>query len=186
MLRALWLFAPLLFAAAVAAVVQRRNLLRWARRPVDGGLEWRGRRVFGDNKTWRGFLVAIVGGAAFALLQKHAVGSAAAGVLVVDWNIVPAALFGAAMGLGAMLGELPNSFVKRRLAIAPGTATTGTWSVVFYVWDQVDLLTGAWPLIWMWVHPRPLLVAASFALALVVHPVLSLMGWLLGARISAR
>lgn len=186
MIGALWLFAPLLFAAGVAAVVQKRNWLRWARRPVDGGRTWRGRRIFGDNKTWRGFLVAVVASAAFATLQARGLVDVAADLRAVDWAEIPAAPFGAAMGLGAMLGELPNSFVKRRLDIAPGTTTTGARSVLFYLWDQIDLLTGAWPSIWPWVQPSLLLVAASFALALLVHPLLSLIGWLVGARTSAR
>jgi CDP-archaeol synthase len=94
--------------------------------------------------------------------------------------------FGALMGLGAMLGELPNSFVKRRVGIAPGKATSGAWSVLFYVWDQVDLVFGAWALTWWGVRPSALLIAASFAMALVAHPLVSLVGWLVGARQHAR
>ena len=39
--QALYLFAPLLFAAAVAAVVQRFDLLQALRRPIDAGKSWR-------------------------------------------------------------------------------------------------------------------------------------------------
>jgi len=186
MAQALWLFAPLLFAAAVSGLVQGRDLLRWARRPIDGGLRLGGKRLFGDHKTWRGVLVAVVCSAAFAAVQAHVVGDAVGALLTVEWRSVPAVPFGALMGLGAMLGELPNSFVKRRLGIGPGKSTTGPWSIVFYVWDQVDLLFGAWVLIGSWVRPSPLLVAASFVLALLVHPLVSLIGWLVGARNSAR
>jgi hypothetical protein len=186
MAQALWLFAPLLFAAAVAAVVIRADLLRWARRPIDGGLEFGGKRLFGDHKTWRGVLVAVLCCAAFAAAQEHLVGDAAGALGTVDWANVPSVPFGAAMGLGAMLGELPNSFVKRRVGIAPGRTTTGAWAIVFYLWDQVDLLCGAWILIGWWVRPPVLLVAASFVLALLAHPVVSWIGWLLGARRSAR
>jgi hypothetical protein len=186
MAQALWLFAPLLFAAAVMGIVIRRDLLCWARRPIDGGREWRGRRIFGDHKTWRGVLVAVVSAAAFAGLQGYVVGDAAGSLAVVDWRNVPPVPLGALMGLGAMLGELPNSFVKRRVGIMPGKATSGAWSVLFYVWDQVDLVFGAWALIWWWVRPSALLVAASFAVVLVAHPLVSLFGWLVGARQGAR
>src|SRR6185436_6411451 len=38
--------------------------------PIDGGLEIRGRRLFGDNKTWRGFVVMVPAtGASFGLLS---------------------------------------------------------------------------------------------------------------------
>lgn len=184
--QALWLFAPLLFASAVAGVVLARDLLPWARRPIDGGVHLRGRRLFGDSKTWRGVLVAVVCSAVFAAAQEHVVGRAVGALLVVDWESVPSPAFGAAMGLGATLGELPNSFVKRRVGIAPGKTTTGARSIVFWVWDQVDLLLGAWPLIWCWVRPPVVLVAASFVLVLVLHPLVSLAGWLVGARRTAR
>jgi CDP-diglyceride synthetase len=186
MAQALWLLAPLLFAAAVMGFVIRRDLLRWARRPIDGGREFRGRRVFGDHKTWRGVLVAVVSAAAFAGLQGHVVGDATGSLGVVDWREVPPVAFGALMGLGAMLGELPNSFVKRRVGIAPGKTTSGGWSVLFYVWDQVDLVFGAWALTWWWVRSSALLIAASFAVALIAHPLVSLVGWLVGARQHAR
>jgi hypothetical protein len=184
-MQALWLFAPLVFAAAVAAVVIARDWLRWARRPIDAGLELRGRRLFGDNKTWRGVVVAIGASAAFAAVQEHVVGDPGA-LQVVDWRRVPSVAFGALMGLGAMIGELPNSFVKRRIGIAPGRTTTGARSVLFYVWDQVDLLVGAWLLVGWWVRPAPQLVVASFVLALFGHPSVSLVGWLLGVRKTAR
>ena len=186
MAQAVWLFAPLVFAAGLSAVVMERDLLRWARKPIDGGRRIGGKRLFGDNKTWRGVLVATAGSSAFAAVQEHFVGDAAGALLVVDWAAVPSVAFGALMGLGAMLGELPNSFVKRRVGILPGKTTTGPWSVLFYVWDQVDLLFGAWLLVGWWVRPPALLVVASFAMALLVHPAVSLIGWLIGVRSTAR
>src|SRR5687768_7982781 len=46
---------------------------RWARPwrvPIDGGRTWRGRPIFGENKTWAGFLVLPPAAAAtFALLR---------------------------------------------------------------------------------------------------------------------
>ena len=82
--------------------------------------------------------------------------------------------------------ELPNSFVKRQLDVAPGATAKGARRVVFYLWDQLDLLTGAWPLLAFWVRPTAPLVFGSVALALALHPIVALIGFLLGARKSAR
>jgi hypothetical protein len=90
------------------------------------------------------------------------------------------------MGFGAMLGELPNSFVKRRLGIPSSTSPTGPSGIAFYVWDQVDLLTLSWPMIAHWVRPTAPLVITSFAITLVLHPLSSLIGFALGARSTAR
>jgi CDP-2,3-bis-(O-geranylgeranyl)-sn-glycerol synthase len=51
---------------------------------------------------------------------------------------------GAWAGLGFMLGELPNSFVKRQLGIAPGAAAAGWFrGALFYAIDRCDSVVGA-------------------------------------------
>ncbi|HJR57948.1 MAG TPA: CDP-archaeol synthase [Vicinamibacterales bacterium] len=89
--------------------------------PLDGGLRFRGRPLFGANKTVRGFVVMVpAAGAAFALLATVA-GELTRGWL---WPVPPEsyALLGAWAGFGFMAGELPNSFLKRQLDLPPGFA----------------------------------------------------------------
>jgi CDP-2,3-bis-(O-geranylgeranyl)-sn-glycerol synthase len=185
-LQVLYLLAPLLVASAFAGVVQRFDLLSGLRRPIDGGRTYRGHRIFGDGKTWRGVVVAVVGCVATVALQKYVIGDRAGWLLLVDYDRIPVVPFGAAMGAGASLGELPNSFVKRQLGIAQGKATSGPLALLFFVWDQIDLLITAWPLIWYWVQPSAAVVVMSFVVGLVVHPTVSLIGYLVRARKSAR
>src|SRR5207253_1935454 len=85
--------------------------------PLDGGARIRGRRVLGENKTVRGFVVmipaaAIAFAALFALVSAFSPAVASA-----LWQLptVGYLQLGAWAGLGFMLGELPNSFVKRQL-----------------------------------------------------------------------
>lgn len=181
---AAYLFAPLVVAAVLSAVVLKYDLWKPLRVPIDGGSRVRGRRLFGDSKTWRGVVVAVVGCTAGVAIQKYVVGDTR--LALVDYADVPVLGLGVAMGVGAMAGELPNSFVKRQRGIAPGKTTTGPLALVFYVWDQVDLLIGAWPLIALWIPVERDVVLASFTLALVAHPLVSLIGYLVGARRSAR
>jgi CDP-2,3-bis-(O-geranylgeranyl)-sn-glycerol synthase len=186
-LQALYLLAPLLLIAApLSAIVIRFNLAPRLRRPIDRGAYFRGKRLFGDSKTWRGVAVAIVGCIIGVALQKHALLNWAAPLALIDYARVDVVSLGAAMGAGAMLGELPNSFVKRQLGIAPGATTRGPLAILFYVWDQIDLLTTTWPLLLFWLRPRLSVVVVSFALAIVVHPLVALIGFLVGARKSAR
>ena len=58
---ALWLFLAVLGAPLLHAPVLRWNLLAALARPLDGGRCWRGRRLLGDNKTWRGALCMTAG-----------------------------------------------------------------------------------------------------------------------------
>lgn len=106
--------------------------------PLDGGLCLRGRRLFGDNKTARGFIVMVPASAgAFALLAALSGDRAAAGL----WTLSPSvyALLGAWAAIGFMAGELPNSFIKRQLDISPGDAPRSrTWTVIQFVGDRID------------------------------------------------
>lgn len=182
----LYLFAPLLLADALSGLVMRLDWFASLRKPLDAGCSWRGKRLFGNNKTWRGVIVAMLGCVAGAALQKYLVGERAQAFARVDYAHIDVLVFGSAMGAAAMAGELPNSFVKRRLGIKPGATTQGWLSIVFYVWDQVDLLTLCWPALSLWVSPDFTLIATSVMLALVVHPLSSLIGFAIGARRSAR
>ena len=80
-----------------------------------------GKRVFGANKTFRGFF--------FGLVVGIGVGS-------IEWMLFDYPfLLGLLTPLGALLGDLAAAFLKRRLGIAPG----GLFPVV----DQVDFVVGA-------------------------------------------
>ena len=60
MLAVLYFFVPA-YVANMSPVVVRNRFPSLAA-PIDGGLSWRGRRLLGDHKTWRGLLVGIVVG----------------------------------------------------------------------------------------------------------------------------
>jgi CDP-2,3-bis-(O-geranylgeranyl)-sn-glycerol synthase len=113
----------------------------WSQRfalPLDRGRTFRGRRIFGANKTWRGLIVMIPAtGLAFTAIAL-AVGSPTAAGL---WNLTPAqyGALGVWCGAGFMLGELPNSFVKRQLGIAPGARAVGPVAAVWqFAADRAD------------------------------------------------
>src|SRR4029453_16561190 len=89
--------------------------------PLDLRLTLRGRVLFGENKTVRGFVVMVPAAAmAFATLSILVGGGNPEAPRL--WTLSPLqyALLGGWAGLGFMAGELPNSFVKRQLGIAPG------------------------------------------------------------------
>jgi CDP-2,3-bis-(O-geranylgeranyl)-sn-glycerol synthase len=174
-------------SVALSAIVHKYDLFRWLKRPIDAGGTFRGRRIFGESKTWRGVAIALVGSVLAVACQKYVVGDAAAAFAVLDYTRVNPVILGSVIGVAAMAGELPNSFVKRQLGIAPGeTSRTTVRRLGFWVWDQVDLLTLTWPALLPWLRPTPALVGASFLLVLVLHPLVAQLGFLIGARRTAR
>ena len=180
--QATYLLLPLLASVALSGVVMRYDLMPKLKRPIDGGAHFRGRRLFGDNKTWRGLVCSIIGCTLMVAAQKYVVGDRARAFAVIDYQSVNVFVFGLALGAGAIVGELPNSFAKRRLGVSPGGAAPGAWGPVFYVGDQIDCLVVLWPVLLIWVRPGWSLVLVSLILVFLAHQLLSLIGYLIGAR----
>jgi CDP-2,3-bis-(O-geranylgeranyl)-sn-glycerol synthase len=133
----LFLIAAFILAGCAQTAWFAAPLSRRFAVPLDGGARWRGRRVFGEHKTLRGFVVMVpAAAAAFALLAAAIGDPAAAGL----WPLTIAgyARLGACAGLGFMAGELPNSFVKRQLDIAPGAIAPRAWGAAQFAIDRID------------------------------------------------
>jgi CDP-diglyceride synthetase len=142
---ALFLIGAFMMAGVAHSVWLAHELSGRFSYPIDGGSHLRGRRLFGDNKRVRGFVVMLpAAGASFWLLAQllDAVSPALRASL---WPLSNGqlALLGTWAGLGFMLGELPNSFVKRQLDIAPGAPASGKLAgIASFVADRVDSIIG--------------------------------------------
>ncbi len=176
---ALFLLLAMSAAGGVHVAWLKSAVARGLTQPIDAGLSLRGRRLFGPNKMLRGLLaMPLAGGAFFALLGARREGLPpwlADGM----WRM-PAtqyALLGLACGLAFMLAELPNSFVKRQLGIAPGLpAASPLLRAIFFVVDRCDSVLGVLiaasllvPLpatTWYWVLLLGPCVHAAFSLML--------------------
>ena len=131
---ALFLTVAFIAAGLVHSLWLKTRLSRRLLIPIDGGAYFRGRRVFGENKTVRGFVVMVPAAAAAFAGLSAALTQLAPSVALDLWPLSTAgyAALGAWAGLGFMLGELPNSFVKRQLDVAPGRRRSDPWPVVAY------------------------------------------------------
>ncbi len=97
----------LVLTANGAPVLARRFAPGFWAKPVDGGAIWRGRRLLGSHKTWRGLAASMVGCAVAAPLLGLPVAA------------------GLAAGAAAMLGDLLSSFIKRRRGLESGGMAFG-------------------------------------------------------------
>ena len=131
-----------LSAAGVVHALWMRSA--WSHRfdfPLDGGATYRGLRIFGDNKTVRGFMAIVpAAGAAFWLLGLVR----DAGLVWLQpglWGLRPSELLGLGLwaGFGFMAGELPNSFYKRQRGIRAGEVPARGWERTFcLIVDRLD------------------------------------------------
>jgi len=106
-------------------------------KPIDSGRSWRGKRIFGDGKTWRGLMMGIIAGSLFGLIWFYLSKSGPLDAIyfnVFDFRITDP-LFGLYLSVGAMIGDLANSFAKRRLGLKRGAPLWG--------FDQLNLVFGS-------------------------------------------
>jgi hypothetical protein len=166
--------------ALAHAPVLTFDLFEPLKRPLDGGARFRGRCVFGENKTWRGAVVVLAGVTVTTLLLS-----------TWDrwWSALPDGirdagplLYGVLLGLGVVVGELPNSFVKRQLGIGPGEQRRSLGGVLLTIYDQADFVPVVWLLLLpLWVM-KPWQAAFVFAVVTAVHLGINVIAHAIGAR----
>jgi CDP-2,3-bis-(O-geranylgeranyl)-sn-glycerol synthase len=128
LLSALWIMLPAYVPNSAAA-------LFGGGMPIDGGRTHRdGRRILGDGKTWRGFILGVAAGIVIGLLEIWI--RQLPGFEVLPALTVPVVIL---LATGALLGDLVKSYLKRRL----GRERGAPWLIA----DQYDLVVGAFALV---------------------------------------
>lgn len=132
---ALWFFLPAGVANAAPVFANKIPILKNWKTPVDFGKSYRGKRILGDNKSWRGIISGTLTGGITALLVYLIYPNAAE---VLWYNpIVPALdmfVVGCALGFGALFGDVVESFFKRQYGVPAGHS--------WFPFDQIDYILG--------------------------------------------
>ena len=120
----------------MAPVFARKVFKERLSTPIDLGKKYRGKRIAGNNKTYRGFLSAILLSITMVILQREIyLSGLLKSISILDYNNIDYLTFGFLMGFGAMSGDLIKSILKRRLDKGPGES----WKP----FDQIDFVIGA-------------------------------------------
>lgn len=140
---------PLILTGIFNMVFCTTSLLKKFEKPLDGGRCFKdGKRLFGDNKTYKGLVGYVVigiitttvwGGINYlfpAIVEKN--------YMYVNFNntFIYNTVIGALLGLAYAIFELPNSFLKRRFDVIPGKTANGIMKYVFILLDQGDSVIG--------------------------------------------
>ena len=168
-LAAFLFFLPAGIANMSPVFANRIPVLNQWKTPMDLGVSWRGKRLLGNNKTWRGLAFGTFTAALTALLIRIFTNPSAS--LDIHATFVFA---GALMGAGALLGDAVESCVKRQLNIAPGSS--------WFPFDQTDYIIGGLIMIYPIYHPSLRLMAAIGLLYFGLHLISSYIGYLLGLK----
>ena len=164
-------FLPAGIANSFPPVANKIPVLNTWKTPLDFGNKFRGQRVFGKNKTWRGLVGgAFIGGlTSFVLWGLTQYSEQVWLTSRIDWFFI-----GAVLGAGALVGDAVESFFKRQIGIKSGDS----W--LFF--DQIDYVAGAilfsLPFVRFSLREYAFLIAVYFGL----HFVVSYCGYLLGFK----
>ena len=171
------IIAPLFLGFIVHGLCIRFGALRGLARPIK-------RTWFGEKKTYRGVICVALGTAVgFVVIDPPFLSLLSLGS---EHRTTELALLGLLVGTAAMLAELPNSLLKRRMGIAPGAQAGGVRGVAFHVLDQIDVVFGAWACLSWVARPTMGRLAGTFGTVYIGHQLVSLVGYWLGMRTSAR
>ena len=172
-LLAFYLAVPAFLANSTPVIIAKLGWLKKLDRPVDFGKTIFGKRIFGDHKTLRGFLVGTLAGLSIGLIQYL--------LNEQGWVVIPQLtslyeflLFGALGGFGALLGDTVESFFKRQLGIRSGRP--------FIPFDQIDYIVGfllSTSILISWqTHQVVFLIICG----LLLNPITNIIGYILGIK----
>lgn len=173
-----WFFAPSGIANIGAFFSGKIPVIKHFTYPADFYLKFRGKRILGNNKTIRGFICGIILSISLVYLQifiyqhVHFVRSS----MLLNYNTINPLIFGGLSGFGALVGDSVKSFFKRQLNIPPG----GSW----FPFDQIDYIFGGIFFISFYIRLTYLEYIALFLMWFLLHPLTTLIGYLLRLKDS--
>jgi len=173
----LWLAVPAAFANIAPIPLTKVPGLKKYDAPLDFGKMYRGKRIFGSHKTWRGLIAGIIVSTLVFWLQQLAVEHFAwASNLTsqIDYAHLPTLILGPLFAIGALGGDAIESFFKRQHGIPPG----GGW----FPWDQLDSVLGAAIAVMPFIVLSPWQYLLIIAMMPGIHLISTRIGYLIGLK----
>jgi len=171
----LWFFLPAGIANASPTWANKIPGINKLNTPLDFGKSINNRRIFGDNKRWRGLIFGTLFGALTGYIQFLIYPEFIQELGIASSNpAITMTLLGGLLGLGALLGDAVESFFKRRSQVKPGES--------WFPYDQIDFIIGGIIL----TMPIVILDLTTYLLILIVwfglHLIAGYIGYLLSLK----
>lgn len=175
----MWLFLPAGVSNAIPALVAK--VFPYFNYPLDFGRTLKGKRILGDHKTVRGFLLGPLFAQGVYLWQKSYLVDNLPSFSWMGGSSLSLYLnlpigFGFLIGFGALFGDAIRSFFKRRIGLPPGEP--------WFPFDQIDWVLGASVFASFFIVFDPKVFAEIILLGLVTHVVMRALSYFL--RIEKR
>lgn len=143
-------------------------------KPIDGGRTFRGKRIFGDHKTWRGIVVGILTGTcAFGIQKLFYEANLLHSISLLNYYDAPL-LTGFLLASGAIIGDAIKSFFKRQLGKKEGER--------WIPFDQLDFVVGALVFASLFFIPSLLQIVIILLISFLGHILVDHCAYWLGMR----
>lgn len=173
---AFWFFAPAGIANMVPILVARLLGPNRLALPLDFGKSLGGKRVFGDNKTWRGLFFGVLAAVLICLLQFYIGDQTYLPFTATrpEYDQAQPAILGFLLGLGALSGDAVESYFKRRAGVKAGEA--------WFPFDQLDYIIGAIIFSWWLVPVGFMEIISLITVWFAMHLIFSYIGFRTGFK----
>ena len=169
---ALWFLLPGALANASPIGANKIPLLNKWDTPIDGGRQFGGQDILGSHKTWRGIFAGVVTATLVFWLQQflaRRTGWAYDLAWRYDYINTNVLVLGPLFAIGALGGDMVESFFKRRRKIQSGKS--------WLPFDQIDYIIGSiivtLPFVFL-----PLVIYIYILLVwFLMHLIASYLGW---------
>jgi CDP-2,3-bis-(O-geranylgeranyl)-sn-glycerol synthase len=164
---------PAYIANTIPVFVRKLKILAY---PVDFNIRFRKKALFGKNKTFRGFFFGTFAGIITVVFQAAIYDDSAwiRNISLINYNDQSAVFLGFLLGFGALLGDLIESFFKRRVNIASGQP--------WIPFDQSDYVIGAFALSAIIVNVKLEVMIAGIIISIALHFISNVIGYYIGVR----
>jgi CDP-2,3-bis-(O-geranylgeranyl)-sn-glycerol synthase len=164
---ALWFILPAYIANAFPVIFGGGRAIDMGKKLPDG------KPIFGSHKTFRGFIAGLIAGILTSIGQTFMLqyNTSSDFVLPFQFNV----LIGSMIALGALVGDLIHSFIKRRIGLVEGSPLP--------VADQLDFVVGA-ILFSLPVSTSPPLLTIVLVIVITppIHLLTNFIAYMLGAK----
>ena len=140
--------------------------------PMDFGKTFKGKRILGDHKTFRGLVTGMLMAELLFLLQIYLFDTQPffKSLSLINYDST-SIFFGLALGFGALAGDAIKSFVKRQINIVPGAS--------WFPWDQIDWVIGSLLISQFFISINLQTAGTYLLLGLVLHLIIKFIGFLI-------
>jgi len=167
---ALWFILPAYIANAFPVIFGGGLAIDMGKKLPDG------KPIFGSHKTFRGFIAGLLAGVLTSAIQTILLQSYPLSDFTLSLPFQFNMLIGSMIALGALVGDLIHSFIKRRIGLVEGSPLP--------VADQLDFVVGAILFsLPVSAYPPPLLtVVIVILITPPTHLLTNFIAYLLGAK----